>query len=69
MSNYEELSLVQFERETSTSNWLGRIQLLESVVSTQEEAKSLAESGALEGTTVIAEEQTGARGRMGRKWF
>lgn len=69
MSNYEALSLSQLKNEALSSNWLGGIQLLESVVSTQEEAKSLAESGAPEGTTVFAEEQTGARGRMGRKWF
>lgn len=69
MSNDEALSLTQLKKEGLASNWLGRVQLLESVVSTQEEAKGLAEGGAPEGTTVIAEEQTGARGRLGRKWF
>ncbi|WP_340392399.1 biotin--[acetyl-CoA-carboxylase] ligase [Paenibacillus sp. FSL E2-0190] len=69
MSDDKALSLTELKRETSASNWVGDIQLLESVVSTQEEAKFLAENGAPEGTTVIAEEQTGARGRMGRKWF
>lgn len=61
--------LTDLKQGASASNWIDRVQLLDSVVSTQEEAKLLAESGALEGTTVIAEEQTGARGRMGRQWF
>ncbi|WP_339242681.1 biotin--[acetyl-CoA-carboxylase] ligase [Paenibacillus sp. FSL F4-0243] len=69
MSYEKALSLTGLKQEASDSNWLDRVQLLESVVSTQEEAKRLAEKGAPEGTTVIAEEQTGARGRMGRKWF
>lgn len=68
MSNYESLCLSQLKRNSSASNWSGGMQLLETVVSTQEEAKRLAESGAPEGTAVIAEEQTGGRGRMGRKW-
>ncbi len=46
-----------------------RLKLLEVTSSTQEEARLLAEQGAQEGTLVIAEEQTGGRGRQGRKWF
>lgn len=49
-------------------DWAGRLHRMDTVVSTQEEAKRLAESGAPEGTAVMAEEQTGGRGRMGRKW-
>ncbi len=37
--------------------------------STNNRAKSLAASGAPEGTVVIAEAQTGGRGRKGRTWF
>jgi len=36
--------------------------------STNLQARRLAEKGAAEGTVVIAEEQTGGRGRMGRSW-
>lgn len=45
-----------------------QIKLLDRTVSTQEDARELAEAGAPEGTLVISEEQTGGRGRMGRKF-
>ncbi len=38
------------------------------IESTNVEAKSLANSGAPEGTVVIAESQTAGRGRLGRRW-
>ncbi|SMC55096.1 biotin--[acetyl-CoA-carboxylase] ligase [Papillibacter cinnamivorans] len=41
---------------------------LESVDSTNTYAKSLALSGAADGTVILAEEQTGGRGRMGRSF-
>jgi BirA family biotin operon repressor/biotin-[acetyl-CoA-carboxylase] ligase len=40
-----------------------------SVGSTNDVAARLAEAGAPEGTTVVAEEQTAGRGRSGRTWF
>lgn len=40
-----------------------------SVTSTNDVARELAELGAGEGTTVVAEEQTTGRGRLGRAWF
>jgi BirA family transcriptional regulator, biotin operon repressor / biotin---[acetyl-CoA-carboxylase] ligase len=38
-------------------------------VSTNTEALHLAQQGAVHGTVVVAEEQTGGRGRMGRTWY
>lgn len=46
-----------------------QIEMLSSTASTQEDARRLAEEGAPEGTLVVAEEQTGGRGRMGKKFF
>lgn len=43
--------------------------LLTSTLSTQGDVLKLAEQGQDEGAVVIAEEQTGGRGRFGRKWF
>lgn len=43
--------------------------MLPSTLSTQGDVQKLAEEGVDEGAIVFAEEQTGGRGRFGRKWF
>ena len=49
---------------------IGRdIHLFQTLESTMDEAKRLAEGGAAEGTVVIAEEQTAGRGRFDRSWM
>ncbi|WP_078382727.1 biotin--[acetyl-CoA-carboxylase] ligase [Sutcliffiella halmapala] len=49
---------------------LGRvIHFEESVTSTQRIAHQLAHDGAVEGTLVVAEEQTAGRGRLNRAWY
>lgn len=49
--------------------WLGRsLYYFNEVGSTNQVAKELADKGAPEGTTIIAECQTGGRGRRGRTW-
>ncbi|KAI7248598.1 hypothetical protein KC345_g11843, partial [Hortaea werneckii] len=68
MKSDDTLPLRLMKRENFVSSWPGRIERMETVTSTQEEAKKLAEGGAPEGTAIMAEEQTGGRGRMGRKW-
>lgn len=40
-----------------------------SFISTNDRAKELAQAGAPEGTTVLAEQQSGGRGRLGRNWY
>lgn len=51
------------------TNWMGRnCVCLETVDSTNTHAKRLAEEGAPAGTLVVAEEQTGGKGRRGRGW-
>jgi len=46
-----------------------RLHWLETTASTNSVAARLADAGALEGTTLVAETQTSGRGRMGRSWF
>lgn len=51
------------------TKWLAQNCLyLDSVDSTNNYAKRIAEEGALEGTLVMADEQTGGKGRRGRSW-
>jgi BirA family biotin operon repressor/biotin-[acetyl-CoA-carboxylase] ligase len=45
-----------------------RLLFFQEVVSTMDEASRLAESGTVEGTVVVAENQTAGRGRQGRNW-
>ncbi len=48
---------------------IGRpLHVFDRVASTNDVAKALAEEGAPDGTAVLAEEQTGGRGRFGRRW-
>ena len=48
--------------------WVGSIHYYDTIVSTNDEAKRLAEKGAPHGTVLIAGCQTGGRGRMGRSF-
>lgn len=52
-----------------STQWLGQVCVYrECVDSTNNFARRLAEEGAEEGTLVVAEEQTGGKGRRGRSW-
>ncbi|WP_411342891.1 biotin--[acetyl-CoA-carboxylase] ligase [Paenibacillus sp. WLX1005] len=63
---FDEVSLrLQLSKSTS---WGQPLHLLDSIGSTQDVARELAEQGAVEGTLVIAEEQTAGRGRQGRRF-
>lgn len=64
----ERIELVLLLSQLRTTQMGRQIKLLESTPSTQLVAQELAEQGAVEGTIVIAEEQTSGRGRMGRVW-
>lgn len=65
----ERLDTLSLLKALKTSTVGRKVKIIESTVSTQEEARKLAEEGATEGTLVISEEQTGGKGRMGRKWY
>ncbi len=57
-------------RAHSTARWCGaRIDCLDTVDSTNTRARDLGLAGAADGTVVVAEEQSGGRGRMGRTWI
>jgi BirA family transcriptional regulator, biotin operon repressor / biotin---[acetyl-CoA-carboxylase] ligase len=62
------LSVHELLPKLNTKHFGRNLRLLDSVPSTQDELRQLAEEGALEGTLVIAEQQTNGRGRMGRSW-
>lgn len=50
-------------------SWAGReVDYSEAVESTNIRARQLAECGAVHGTLVVAESQTGGKGRRGKKW-
>ena len=46
-----------------------RLHYFSEIGSTNDEAASLAQRGAVEGTLVLASSQTAGRGRLGRQWF
>ncbi|GAB6990270.1 biotin--[acetyl-CoA-carboxylase] ligase [Paenibacillus pini] len=69
VSKPDAIQPVALIQALGTSMMGSRLKVLGSTTSTQDEARALAEDGAPEGTLVIAEEQTGGKGRLGRKWF
>ena len=57
-------------RSRLNTKWAGnQIYFYESIDSTNNEARRLAENGALEGTLILAEEQNKGKGRRGRSWM
>ena len=72
---YRLISAPELLSETEIRRWLrtgeiGRVlEIHEQLDSTNNRAKALAASGAPHGLTVIADSQTGGRGRMGRSFF
>ncbi len=62
------LDLASVERSLTTAFAGRRVVYLTSTHSTQDVARAESEAGCPAGTVVIAEEQTGGRGRFGRTW-
>jgi BirA family biotin operon repressor/biotin-[acetyl-CoA-carboxylase] ligase len=63
-----EFSTEAFQARLSTDYMGRRFFYYPSVSSTQDAAREEAERGAPEGTTVLADQQTAGRGRLGRQW-
>ncbi|MWC28501.1 biotin--[acetyl-CoA-carboxylase] ligase [Paenibacillus sp. MMS18-CY102] len=68
VSKPDNLSLDKLSELLQTNRFGRALRLLDVVDSTQNEAQRWAEDGAPEGAIVIAEQQLGGRGRMGRSW-
>jgi BirA family biotin operon repressor/biotin-[acetyl-CoA-carboxylase] ligase len=62
------LSMARIADATEGSSFGRSFRYYDEIESTMTEAKSLANSGAPEGTVVIAESQNAGRGRLGRRW-
>ena len=57
-------------QSTLATSWLGRrIELFDSLPSTNREAVRLAQADVEHGTVVVADSQTAGRGRLARTWF
>jgi len=54
--------------EKIENGFINNVIVLDRIGSTNDECKRMASDGAEEGTLVIAEEQTGGKGRLGRSW-
>lgn len=55
---------------TLSTSWLGhRIELFDSLPSTNREAVQLAQADVEHGTVIVADSQTSGRGRLSRTWF
>jgi BirA family biotin operon repressor/biotin-[acetyl-CoA-carboxylase] ligase len=65
----DSLDPLTLRNALNTSIMGASIEIIKTTVSTQEEARKRAEQGAAEGTLIVAEEQTGGKGRLGRKFF
>jgi BirA family biotin operon repressor/biotin-[acetyl-CoA-carboxylase] ligase len=65
----DKLLPLLLEKRLTTSVMGRNVFYYQAIGSTNSVARSLAEQGAVEGSVVIAEEQTGGRGRYGRHWI
>lgn len=63
-----ELNVKKIEENLKAAAIGRQIHYYEQVTSTMDVAREMAEGGAMEGSVVVAEEQTSGRGRFGRKW-
>jgi BirA family biotin operon repressor/biotin-[acetyl-CoA-carboxylase] ligase len=68
MSNIKEQIIKKLKNGLNTKLIGQDIKYYSTLSSTNEEARRLADLGAIEGTVVLAETQTGGRGRRGRAW-
>ncbi len=68
MSNLSQQRIREVLDGVDTGSFGAKIHFFETIGSTNDEARRLAEAGAVEGTIVAADEQTVGRGRFDRVW-
>ena len=61
--------MLQEIKDKLDNPWRERVQFFDTITSTNDVLKQLAFQGAPEGTTLVADSQTGGRGRMGRTFL
>lgn len=61
--------MLQEIKDKLNNPWREKIQFFDTITSTNDVLKQLALQGAPEGTTLVADSQTGGRGRMGRTFL
>lgn len=62
------MDLERVQRQLTTRRFGRDLRYYRTIGSTMDVARALAEAGAAEGVTVVADEQTAGRGRLGRAW-
>lgn len=67
--NHNHLSIETIRSMLGNNPWSGNIQVFDEVISTNTLLKELAAKGIPHGTVIIADRQTGGRGRMGRQFL
>lgn len=63
------LSSEELRQRVASNPLVSRLVVRRQVTSTNDELRALAAAGAASGTVLVAEEQTGGRGRRGRSWY
>lgn len=70
LSNHDILTVENISKNADKISFLNKAHIFcyDTVDSTNEQGKRLAQKGAVHGTLITAEEQTGGKGRLGRSW-
>lgn len=64
----DEFTRVEIDKAVKECSFLNKLIHFESIDSTNNYAKELADTGEQQGTVIVADKQTAGRGRMGRSW-
>src|SRR5579883_3149147 len=68
-ADFQSLTKETIQALLRTKTFGRTLYLLQETTSTNNEAMTLAQQGATDGTVVVAETQTAGKGRLGRRWY